>query len=98
MGSGFSKMKKQAKMMQEQFSQMQNSMENTLVEGSAGNGLVTVTLNGAKALKKISIRPECVSDIEALQDLIVAAFENGAEKLDRENQGLSSTMPFLKGF
>ena len=84
MGSGFSKMKKQARMMQEQFSQIQNTMEQTVVEGTAGNGLVTVTLNGSKMLKKISIRPECTTDIEALQDLIIAAFENGAEKLENK--------------
>ena len=96
MGSGFSKMKKQARMMQEQFSQMQSTMEKTLVEGSAGNGLVTVTLNGAKMLKKISIRPECLTDVEALQDLIIAAFENGAEKLEQTTQDAPSSMPFFK--
>lgn len=73
--------------MQEQFSQAKNQMENTLVEGAAGNGLVTVTLNGAKELKKININPEVLSDVEALQDLILAAFENAASKL--ENSGPS---------
>lgn len=96
MGSGFSKMKKQARMMQEQFSQMQNTMEQTLVEGTAGNGLVTVTLNGGKMLKKISIDPECVTDIEALQDLIIAAFENGAAKLENETSSMPAQMPFFK--
>ena len=96
MGSGFSKMKKQARMMQEQFSQMQNTMEQTLVEGTAGNGLVTVTLNGAKVLKKIAIKPECLTDVEALQDLIIAAFENGAEKLENQSSGLPTQMPFLR--
>lgn len=96
MGSGFSKMKKQARMMQEQFSQMQNTMEQTLIEGTAGNGLVTVTLNGAKMLKKIEIKPECLTDVEALQDLIIAAFENGAEKLENQSSGLPTQMPFLR--
>jgi len=95
MGNGFSKMKKQARMMQEQLSQMQNNMETTFVEGSSGNGLVKITLNGAKILKKISIQPECVTDIEALQDLIVAAFENGVEKLETENNNLSMPPSFL---
>jgi len=91
MGSGFSKMKKQARMMQEQFSQMKDNLENTLVEGSAGNGLVTVTLNGGKELKKIRIKPECVNpdDIEGLQDLIIGAFEDAASKLESQNQGLN---------
>ncbi|MGB7979155.1 MAG: YbaB/EbfC family nucleoid-associated protein [Chlamydiales bacterium] len=81
MGSGFSKMKKQARLMQEQFSQAKNKMETTLVEGSAGNGLVVVVLNGAKELKKITIQPECVSDVEGLQDLIIGAFEDAASKI-----------------
>lgn len=86
MGSGFSKMKKQARMMQEQFSQMRDTLQNTLVEGSAGNGLVTVTLNGEKELKKVAIKPECVNpdDVEGLQDLLIAAFEDAAQKLEKD--------------
>jgi DNA-binding YbaB/EbfC family protein len=88
MGSGFSKMKKQARMMQEQMSQMKDKLQDTLVEGTAGNGLVTVTLNGAKELKKIIIKPECVNDIEGLQDLIIGAFEDAASKLESQNTSL----------
>lgn len=86
MGSGFSKMKKQAKMMQQQMDQMKHNLETTLVVGSAGNGLVTITLNGSKDLKKIEIKPECASDMESLQDLILAAFEDASSKI--EDQGI----------
>lgn len=89
MGSGFSKMKKQARMMQQQFSQIQENLQTTLVEGSAGNGLVTITLNGAKELKKIVIKPECAGDVEGLQDLILGAFEDAAAKLENQNQGMN---------
>jgi DNA-binding YbaB/EbfC family protein len=85
MGSGFSKMKKQARLMQDQFSQAKNKMESTFVEGSAGNGLVTVTLNGAKELKKIVIKPDCAGDVEGLQDLIMGAFEDATSKLESQN-------------
>ncbi|MBX7067723.1 MAG: YbaB/EbfC family nucleoid-associated protein [Parachlamydiales bacterium] len=88
MGSGFSKMKKQARMMQEQLSQAKNKMETTLVEGSAGNGLVTVTLNGSKDLKKIVIKPEALTDADGLQDLIIGAFENAASKIEDEAPSL----------
>lgn len=81
MGSGFSKMKKQMRMMQDQMSQMKESLQNTLIQGTAGNGLVAVTINGEKDLKKISINPECSSDLEGLQDLILAAFEDASRKL-----------------
>ncbi len=91
MGSGFSKMKKQMRMMQDQMSQVKESLQSTLVQGTAGNGLVTVTLNGEKDLKKIAIKPECTSDLEGLQDLILAAFEDAVHKLDSQNQ--SSKFP-----
>ncbi len=98
MGSGFSKMKKQARLMQEKFSQIQDNLESTSVEGSAGNGLVTVTLNGGKELKKIVIKPECVNkdDIEGLQDLILGAFEDAASKIENQNKGMMpGGMPWM---
>ena len=94
MGSGFSKMKKQARMMQEQMAQAKSKMESTLVEGSAGNGLVKVTLNGSKDLKKIKIDPEVLSDAEGLEDLIIGAFEDAASKIESEGSG---GMPNLGG-
>ena len=93
MGSGFSKMKKQMRMMQDQMGQMKETLQNTLVQGTAGNGLVTVTLNGEKDLKKISIKPECLSDVEGLQDLILAAFEDAGRKLESQQQGASPKFP-----
>lgn len=84
MGSGFSKMKKQARMMQEQMNQLRDNLQNTLVEGTSGNGLITVVMNGEKELKKISIQPECLTDVEGLQDLIVAAFADASQKIDAQ--------------
>lgn len=94
MGSGFSKMKKQARMMQEQFSQMKDTLRNTIVEGTSGNGLVVVTLNGEKELKKIVIKPECATDVEGLQDLIIAAFEDACSKLQSEQDMPPGSFPF----
>lgn len=87
MGSGFSKMKKQAKMLQQQFAELQN----VVIEGSAGNGLVRVALTGDKDLKAITIAPECMSDVEGLQDLIVAAFQDAEQKI----KALQPQVPFL---
>lgn len=87
-------MKKQAKLMQSQMSGMKDKMENTLVEGSAGNGLVRVTLNGSKDLKKIVIGPECAGDVEGLQDLILGAFEDASAKLAGQSQ-MPGAMPWL---
>lgn len=87
-------MKKQAKIMQEQFGQMREQLASQAVEGSAGGGLVTVTLSGEKELKKITIKPDCVNpnDIEGLQDLIIAAYQDAASKLEKNP---SSPFPFL---
>lgn len=87
MGSGFSKMKKQAKAMQDQMEQMKNQMEKIEVEASAGNGLVTLTMNGEKKLKKIKIQPECMDpeDPSGLEDLIITAHEEAIKKIEEEN-------------
>ena len=83
MGTGFSKKKKQAKMFQETVAKMQEDIKNTEVTGQAGNGLVTITMNGDHEVSKISIKPECVDaeDIEGLEDLIKAAFDDASSKI-----------------
>lgn len=87
MGSGFSKMKKQAKMFQEQMAKMQEDIKKLEVTGQAGNGLVEITLSGEKEIKKISIKPDCVDreDIEGLQDLIIVAFNDAANKIEEKS-------------
>lgn len=89
MGSGYSKMKKQAKMMQQQLESMRTEMKSKLILGTSGNGLVTVTMNGDKELQKIEIKPECVdpNDLEGLQDLIQAACSDAYQKLAAESEG-----------
>ncbi len=91
MGSGFSKMKKQRRELEEQFAKLQQEMQQAEHRGVAGNGLVEVVLNGERVLKSITIKPECVDrdDIEGLQDLILAAFQDAGKSLD-EKSPLSS--------
>lgn len=86
MGSGFAKKKKQAKMLQNQLAQFQQQMQTTEVIGSAGNGLVTITLSGEHEIKNITIKPECIDpeDPEGLQDLIKAAFNDAKAKLSTQ--------------
>lgn len=103
MGSGFSKRKKQARALQSQFAQMQSDLKEKEVFGTAGNGLVTVTLTGDGDLKQIKIKPECVDpeDIEGLEDLIKAAFKQASDQIAAENPALPSLpsgMPDLKSF
>jgi DNA-binding YbaB/EbfC family protein len=92
MGSGYSKMKKQARAMQQQVDGLRENMKKTEATGSAGNGLVTVTIDGGKNVKKISIKPECVTpdDVEGLQDLIVVAFHDAHQQIEEISQTMKS--------
>ncbi len=87
MGSGFSKMKKQARMLQQQFSQIQEEMKSLVVKGSAGNGLVQIEMNGEKEVLKVFIKPDCVdkNDVEGLQDLILAAFKDAEQQVKQQS-------------
>jgi len=89
-------MMRQAKEMQDQ---LQKQMAETRVEATAGGGMVTVVMNGAKQVHSLVIDPEVVSkdDIEMLQDMIVAALNDAHRKVDeRLNQSMSGLMGGLK--
>lgn len=75
----------QVKKMQEQ---LQRQMEELRVEASAGGGIVLAKMNGQKQLLEVKIDPEALkeADAEMLQDLIVAAVNECARKVDEELQ------------
>jgi DNA-binding YbaB/EbfC family protein len=83
MGSGFSKLKKQARQLEQQYEKMREEKKSIEVVGTSGNGLVTLTLSGDGEMKKIIIKPDCVSadDVEGLQDLIIAAYQDAHKKI-----------------
>jgi nucleoid-associated protein EbfC len=97
MGSGFSKMKKQAKLFEAQYGKIQEEMRQLQVSGSAGNGLVTLVLNGEHQMKELKIKPDCNdrNDPEGLQDLIMAAYNDAAEKVAAQSQQNSGSLPFM---
>lgn len=86
MGSGFARKKKEAKVMQQQFSQIQEKMTHLEITGSAGGGLVVITLTGDGEMKSIKIKPECADkdDIEGLEILIKAAHADAQKKLKEQ--------------
>ena len=91
-------MMKQAQQMQER---LQKQMAELRVEGGAGGGMVTVTVNGAKQLLSLKIDPEVVSkdDVEMLQDLIVAAINDAHRKADDEmKKQMGGMLPPGMGF
>lgn len=93
----------QAKEMQ---AQMQQKLSQTVVEASSGGGAVTVRMNGKKEVLKISIDPAAVSsiaasgpgnanpDLEMLEDLIAAAFNEAGR---RAEEILKSSMQGMLG-
>jgi DNA-binding YbaB/EbfC family protein len=84
---------KQAQQMQDQ---MQQQMSSIKVEGSAGGGMVKAQMSGSKELLSIQIDKEAVdpNDVEMLQDLVLAAVNEAARKVDEAMQGqLGSMMP-----
>ena len=89
-------MMQQAKQMQEK---MQQQMAELRVEATAGGGMVIVAMSGTKQLLSLHIDPEVVSkdDVEMLQDLIVAAINDAARKVDDQlGQQMSGMMGGLK--
>ncbi len=84
---------KQVQQFQEQ---LQRQLDELLVEASAGGGMVSVKMNGQKQLHEVRIDPEVFAsqDVEMLQELILAAFNEASRKVDEH---LSSQMGNLAG-
>jgi len=76
------KMMQQLQQMQNKLVKAQEELGNTNVDGSAGGGAVRVTMNGHRELKDIYISPDAVDpdDVETLQEMITAAFNDASKK------------------
>ena len=83
-GGNMNSMIKQAQKMQQDMLRAQEELETKTVEATVGGGSVTVTVTGKKELVKISIQPDVVDpeDVEMLEDLIMAAVNEGMRKAD----------------
>ncbi len=83
MAKNMNKILKQAQKMQAQFMKAQEDLNRETVEGTAGGGMVKVVLNGAQEIQSVSLNREVVDpdDVEMLEDLIVAAFQNAQEQV-----------------
>ena len=70
--------------------QMQQRMQEEIalirVEASAGGGMVTVHMDGQKHVTGVKIDSEVAGDVEMLQDMVMAAFNEAAKKVDDETQ------------
>ena len=82
-------MMQQAQKMQEQ---MQKEVAAIKVEASSGGGMVSVKMDGQKRILGVRIDPEAASDVEMLQDMVMAAVNEAAKKVDDQTQSKMSGM------
>ncbi|MBM3468706.1 MAG: YbaB/EbfC family nucleoid-associated protein [Alphaproteobacteria bacterium] len=77
-------MMKQAQQLQAKMAEMQEKMNQVEMAGSSGGGMVKVTVNGKGEMKGLSIDPSLVDpkEVEVLEDLIVAAFNDAKAKVE----------------
>jgi DNA-binding YbaB/EbfC family protein len=75
----------QAQKMQQQLAEAQAELAGAEVTGTAGGGLVSVTMTGAGEVRNVTIDPKAVDpdDVETLEDLVVAALNNAADNVKR---------------
>ncbi len=76
-------MMKQAQQMQER---MQEEVARIRVEASSGGGMVTVKMDGNKNVLGVAIDPDALTDVEMLQDMVAAACNEAAKKVDDESK------------
>ncbi len=75
---------KQAAQMQQKMEELQTKLSEMTIEGAAGAGMVTVTLNGKGEMKAVRVDPKLLdpNDVEMLQDLVMAAHADAKRKTE----------------
>ena len=83
MKGNIGQMMKQAQMMQENMRRMQEQLGTIEVEGQSGSGMVKVVMTCKHEVRRVSIDPSLAgNDREMLEDLLVAAFNDAARKVE----------------
>ena len=94
MGGGFNLQELMSKA-KAQYESLQRKMQETVVDASSGGGAITVKMDGRKQLLSLRIDPEALKsgDIEMLQDLVLAAVNEAARKVDAQMQSTMTCVP-----
>ena len=97
MSKGFGQLLSQAKKMQEQFQKLQEEMADKTVEAQSGGGMVTCVVNGKQEVISLTLSEEVwqEQDKELLEDLIVAAVNEGLSKSKEAFQADLRIIPTL---
>ena len=102
MRGNIAQLMQQAQKMQENLQRAQEELANLEVTGSAGGGMVSVTLTGAKECRKVRIDPSVLADPEMAEDLIAAAFNDAVNRINAASQekmaGATAGMQLPPGF
>jgi DNA-binding YbaB/EbfC family protein len=101
MRGNIAQLMQQAQKMQENVQRAQEEIAKIEVTGSAGGGMVSVTISGRMECRNVRIDPSVVSDPEMAEDLIAAAFNDAVNKVNAESQARMSaataSMPMPPG-
>ena len=103
MKGNIGQMMKQAQMMQENMRRMQEQLGTLEVEGQSGAGMVKVQMNCKHEVKRISIDPSLLGeDREMLEDLVAAAFNDAARRVEstiaEKMSGMTAGLGLPAGF
>ena len=79
-GGGPASQAQQLQAQLQKIQELQAELETMTAEGSAGGGVVKVTMTGKQSVESVFIAEEAVEDIELLQDMVVAAFNDAMSK------------------
>ena len=90
MRGNIAQLMQQAQKMQENLQRAQEELAQLEVTGSAGGGMVSVTLTGKMECRKVRIEPSVLSDAEMTEDLIAAAINDAVNKINAESQAKMS--------
>ncbi|WP_159015301.1 YbaB/EbfC family nucleoid-associated protein [Cognatiluteimonas profundi] len=101
MRGNIAQLMQQAQKMQENMQRVQEELASAEVTGSAGGGMVTVTLSGKMECRKVRVDPSVLTDPEMAEDLIAAAFNDAVAKanaISQEKMGAATAgMPMPPG-
>ena len=76
-------MLRQAQQLQAKLAKVQEELDNTVVEGTAGGGVVKITITGKLSIQSVKISPEAVDEIDMLEDLVMAASNEAIDKAQK---------------
>jgi len=96
----------QAQKMQQEMQKAQDELAKLEVCGEAGGGLVTVTMNGQHAVRRMHIDPSLLGDVEMLEDIVTAAVNDAVnriaqttqEKMGEKMAGMTAGLSLPPGF